>query len=391
MPGSPDNGSPLLPSLRLGVNAVALLSPLTGIGQYTYHLVSELQGLLTRAPYLFYATRWQQELRDAPVPNADILKKTFKFIVPQSYKVSRLLQQAFFSSGIRRHRIDLYHEPNFLSFRYRGPTVVTVHDLSWIRYPQTHPPQRVRLLNELLPKTLARADHIVVDSEFIRKEVIDYYGVAENRITSALLGVRAAFRPASPDTCLAVLNRHGLRHGHYILAVGTLEPRKNLAVALLAFSRLPAAMRRHYPLVIAGARGWGLSAFTRDAQEMITRGEVILTRYVGQADLPLLYAGARMLVYPSLYEGFGLPPLEAMASGIPVIASNHSSLPEVIGDAGILLDSPDDLALASSMLRLIDDEALHRQLVASGQARACHFTWRKCALDTLRVYQKALA
>lgn len=377
--------------VQLGINAVPLLSPLTGIGQYTYHLISELQGLLPKAPYLFYATSWQKELRTVPLQNIDKYKKIIKRFVPRASKVSRFFLQRNFSRGVRQHHIGLYHEPNFLAFRYRGPTVVTVHDLSWIRHPETHPVERVRTMNQLLPTVLAKADHIVVDSEFVRREVIEYYGISGDRITSVLLGVDPVFQPADVLSCQSVLTPLGLLYGQYILAVGTLEPRKNLSTVLQAFSLLPKALRHSYPLVIAGGKGWGANIFSASVRHMISDGEIILTGYVTQADLPLLFAGARMLVYPSLYEGFGLPPLEAMASGVPVISSNRASMPEVISDAGVLLEPLDEQAIAQNMRNLIEDDQLHQRLSMAGQKRSQNFTWRKCALQTLNIYQKVLA
>lgn len=376
---------------RIGINGVALLSPLTGIGQYTFHLVREMQQLLPQHPWLFYATGWQQALRNAPLPGVETWKRMFKHLVPKSYAVSRLLQQRNFSKGIRRNRIQLYHEPNFVAFRYQGPTVVTVHDLSWIRYPETHPAERVRIMNKLMPAVMQRADHILVDSAFVRQEVISHYGVSAERVTPVLLGVLPDLGPVDEAGCASVTAKYGLRYGRYILAVGTLEPRKNLSTVIAAYQQLPEAVRRHHPLVVAGINGWRMEAFSDNLQRMIRQGGVILTGYVAQADLPLLYAGARMLVYPSLYEGFGLPPLEAMACGVPVIVSNRASLPEVVGDAGILVDPADDLGISRHMQSLIEDDALHRRLSLAGSERAASFTWRKCALETLAIYGKVLS
>ncbi len=381
---------PTIGDRQLGINGLALLSPLTGIGQYTWNLVTELRQLLRHPPWLFYATDWRSEIRSTPAPGANGLKQIVKRWMPGSYRVARLLMQRRFSAGVRKHRIALYHEPNYLAFDYRGPTVVTIHDLSWIRYPHTHPRERVRRMNHLMPDIVRRADHIVVDSAFIRSEVMAHYGVAPERVSTVLLGVQPDFRPRDEASCQTILQRHGLHYGGYLLAVGTLEPRKNLHTALAAFAQLPATLRRRFPLVIAGGTGWRMDAFPISTRQMIARAEVILIGYVPQADLPALYAAARMLVYPSLYEGFGLPPLEAMASGVPVICADRASLPEVIGGAGILVDALDDQAMSAQIERLIDDESLHQTLSESGVQRARQFTWRRCALQTLSVYQAVL-
>lgn len=383
-------GLPSIGDRQLGINGLALLSPLTGIGQYTWNLVTELRQLLRHPPWLFYATDWRNEIRSAPMAGASGFKQIAKRLIPGSYRVARLLMQRRFNAGVRTHRIALYHEPNYLAFDYRGPTIVTVHDLSWVRYPQTHPAERVRRMNRLMPDIVRRADHIVVDSMFIRAEVMAHYGVAPERVSTVLLGVQPDFRPRDEAACQTVLLRHGLRYGAYLLAVGTLEPRKNLQTVLAAFAQLPATLRRRYPLVIVGGAGWRMEAFSASVRQMIARAQVILTGFVSQADLPMLYAAARMLVYPSLYEGFGLPPLEAMACGVPVICADRASLPEVVGNAGILIDALDDRVLAAQIERLIEDESLHQALSESGVQRARQFTWRRCALQTLNVYQSVL-
>jgi len=379
-----------LEGIQLGINGVSLLSPLTGIGQYTYQLAQQMQTLLAHKPWLFYGTGWRQELRSAPLPGVAGIKSGIKRFVPQPYLVSRFIQQCLFSAPSRRHRIDLYHEPNFLAFRHAGPTVVTVHDLSWIRHPETQPPERVRILNRLMPAIVARAAHIIVPTDFVRGEVIDYYKVAPERVSTTLYGAGSQFRPFDGAACAPLLAQHGLEFGRYILAVGTLEPRKNLSTAIDAFSRLPDAVRQRHPLVIAGMRGWGSALLSPVLQNLLEKRQVILTGYVPQADLPLLYAGARMMVFPSLYEGFGLPPVEAMASGVPVVVSNRASLPEVVGEAAITVEALDAVQLAEDINNLLFDQTLHDRLREAGLLRAARFSWRQCAIETLTVYQKVI-
>ena len=380
---------PRVEEMQVGINAVAMLSPLTGIGQYTFNLVRELQDLRLE-PWLFYGTDWKQELRAVALPGMTTAKSTFKRFIPYAYMVQRFLLQQVFTRGVRKHGVQLYHEPNFMSYRFQGPAVVTVHDLSWLRYPETQPPARVREMNRVMPQAMETASHILVDSEFVRREVMEYYGLPAERVTTTLLGVATEFHPRSEAQCVTALDRHRLQYGRYILAVATLEPRKNLASLISAFSQLPETLRRRYPLVIVGMHGWGESVVSESLRNMIARGEVRLTGYVPQNDLPKLYAGARMFVYPSLYEGFGLPPLEAMASAVPVIVSNRASLPEVVGNAGIQTEALDDVRMVQHMRALIEDDALHGHLASAGRQRAQLFTWRKCAMETLAVYRQVL-
>jgi glycosyltransferase involved in cell wall biosynthesis len=377
--------------VRVGINAVPILSPLTGVGQYTYRLITELQPILPQRPWLFYGTSWARELRSAPAPGARELNNAIKRFMPHPHLITRLLKQTRFSTGVRRHKVNLYHEPAYLAYRFKGPTVVTVHDLSWVRHPETHPAERLREMNRFMPRVVEQATHIVVDSEFVRREVMTHYGVAGDRVTTVLLGVGQEFRPIDSTHSRPALEQFGLKHGHYLLAVGTLEPRKNLSTVIAAFEQLPETMRQRFPLVIVGMKGWGMEHFSDSLRKLVSRGEVRLLGYVAQKELPALYSGARLFVYPSLYEGFGLPPLEAMACGAAVIASRRASLPEVVGNAGILVEPMDDVAIAGHMRALIEDDALHASLCRAGQERAKVFTWRKFALETLAVYKKVLA
>jgi alpha-1,3-rhamnosyl/mannosyltransferase len=383
--------SDVISGVRLGINAVPLLGPLTGVGQYTYRLIAEMQQLMPQQPWLFYGTSWDTRVRTAAPAAVRQVNNAIKRLLPRPHVIARFLKQTRFSAGVKANGITLYHEPAYLAFRFKGPTVVTVHDISWVRHPETHPEDRVREMNRVMPSVVRRASHIMVDSEFVRREVIDYYGVSPERVTTVLLGVSPEFQPVAPIHCAPVLQQFGLQPGQYLLAVGTLEPRKNLSTVIAAYAQLPDAVRQRYPLVIVGMNGWGMESFSDSLKHMIRRGEVRLPGYVAQADLPALYSGARLFVYPSLYEGFGLPPLEAMACGVPVIASNRASLPEVVGDAGLLVEPLDDGGIAMHMRALIEDDALHARLSTAGRQRAESFTWRKFALETLAIYRKVLA
>lgn len=311
--------------------------------------------------------------------------------IPGGRTLRRMVWQAGFGRGVRRGGFDLYHEPNFIPYRTRLPTVITVHDLSPLRLPQTHPGTSVRYFRSRLPKAVRQARAILVDSEFVRGELLDFFPEAGDKVTTVLLGVNAKFHPRTPDACASVLAQYGLTFGRYLLAVGTLEPRKNLIVALHAYSRLPESVREHVPLVIAGGKGWLNEELMKALAPLASRGQVRVLGYVPQDWLPALHAGAALFLYPSIYEGFGLPPLEAMASGVPVIASCRASLPEVVGDAGLLLEPTDVEAWTQAMHSLIDDRAQAAELSGAGQIRASGFTWERCARKTLQVYQRVLA
>lgn len=376
--------------MKIALDATALLSPLTGIGQYTYNLAKGLKALPDLELDFFYGSGWSKEVRDQPVPRIAAIKSLVKRFMPNAYSVNRFLQQNRFNRGIRLNRAEIYHEPNFLAFKFNGPTVITAHDLSWIRFPETHPVERVRAMNTYFEPGLRRAALIITDSEFGKRELMDVFGVKAERIKPILLGVEPLFYPRTAEDTLPVLTRHNLVHGQYLLAVGTLEPRKNLQVALRAYMQLPPQVRKHYPLVLAGMNGWRTSALEQQIAPLVNAGEIRQIGYLPREELAMVTAGALILIYPSIYEGFGLPPLEAMACGVPVIASEVSSLPEVVGDTGLLINPHDDEAWAQTIQELIIDPDIRQQLSQKALARSAQFTWDKCVRQTVDVYRQAM-
>jgi len=374
--------------MRVGINAIALLSPLTGVGQYTRSLITALGRHEDADLRFFYGRGWSTALRSSPLDSIESWKRLVKKYVPRPYEVTRAAQQVAFSIGSWRNHLDLYHEPSFLAFRFDGPTVSTVHDLSWIRFPGTHPADRVAALNSMLPESLARSAHVITDAEYVRREVIDTFGVSADRITAIPLAARSEFHPRNETECRATMQARDLRWRQFLLSVGTLEPRKNLGVALTAYATLPPALRKRFPLVIVGMRGWLDAGVERSIEPLIAAGSIRLFGYVSDSELAHLYAGARMLIYPSLYEGFGLPPLEAMASGTPVVASNASTLPEVVGAAGCLVDPHDVDALKQNIQLLLEDESAWQHYQQAGLERALCFSWQRCAEQTSSVYRR---
>ena len=340
-------------------------------------------------PFFFYGLVWQRNLRQQSFPGIDKSKALVRRIFPNS-QLFRYLQQTFFTPGAKAFRMQLYHEPSYLPFAFNGPTIITIHDLSHMRYPDTHPRSRVRMMDKMLPKAVVSAARILTDSKFTRQEIISVFGIHPSKVHTVHLGVSRNYRPLTPLQTEFCLQKYQLSHGFYILAVGTLEPRKNLLQLFRAYQKLPDTIKQKYPLVVAGMKGWLIEGIESELRSLELKGQIRLLGYVPEDLLPLLYAGAAMLVYPSLYEGFGLPPLEAMACGTPVITSNRSSLPEVVGNAALMIHPEDVLGLAESILKLIEDPAEHAKKSRLGIERARLFTWEKCASQTLEVYKKVL-
>jgi glycosyltransferase involved in cell wall biosynthesis len=285
---------------------------------------------------------------------------------------------------------DVFHATNFVCPRSRRiPVVVTVHDLTLLRHPELGTRRLRRLVSRVGPEVRA-AHHVIADSAATRHDLIELLAVPPERIHVVHLGCHARFRPVPADAARAAVGeRYGLRDP-YILHVGTLEPRKNLATLIRAYARL----RRERPipqgLVLAGDRGWKYEPILRLVEDLGLHAAVQFTGPVPAEDLPALYNAADLFVYPSLYEGFGLPPLEAMACGTPVVTSNVSSLPEVVGDAALLVDPHDECALTEAMARALSDTELRQDMRARGLERARHFSWERSARETLAVYEEAM-
>jgi len=389
-------------------NGIPLLTPLTGVGQYTAHLLRELSRRESSLPpeqrrsiQVFLARRWQRaedlfadssEPTLAASPEASLAKTRFlrKLLgrAPFLRSIVRNRQAEFFKSGCRAQHAVLYHEPNFIAFPFDGPTVVTVHDLSFIRHPQTHPAERVRFMTRHLPDSIARANIVVTVSDFVRDELIREFGESVRRkIRVVLNGVSQEFTPRdeSDPELMAMLAKHQLTHKSYLLSVGTLEPRKNLITLIRAYVSLPSAIKQKYPLVIVGPSGWRTSAFERELARY--RSEPIrLLGYIDQQELPLLYTGATLLTYPSIYEGFGLPVVEAMACGTPVIAANASALPQVVGQAGELISPQDVKGFADAIQKITEDQLLAQRYAIEGLTRARELSWATAAEKLRGIY-----
>ena len=377
--------------MKVAFNARSLNSPLTGIGQYSRQLALGLANRSDIEAKFFYGTHWSRQVRASPIAGASQFLPLLRQKVPFSYELRRLVESVQFSRQADPTTIDLYHEPNILPLPFDGPTVITVHDLSWIRHAEAHPAKRVRALNKEFPPGLARATRVVTDSNFVRRELMDVFSVPEERISVVPLGVEPEFRPRTAEQTLGILRRLGLRHGQYLLVVGTMEPRKNLKVAFQAYARLPARIRQHIPLVLAGMKGWGDDALDRNLGALTRNDEIRFLGYLPRSELAFVIAGATSLVFPSIYEGFGLPPLEAMASGVPVIASIAASIPEVVGEAGLLLDPHDIDGMTQAMEQFASSPEERHRIGLLGLERSRLFTWDACVNATVHAYHQALS
>jgi O-antigen biosynthesis alpha-1,3-rhamnosyltransferase len=291
-----------------------------------------------------------------------------------------------FQRRCHRQQYDVYHEPNNIPLPSDVPTVLTIHDLSVLLHPEWHPADRVVHYERHFLEALPRCAHFVAVSEFSRQELIRTFSVAPERVTRTYLGVRPGLRPLPEEEVRAALQRLGLPP-RYLLYLGTLEPRKNVLFLLRTYASLPERVRGRWPLLLVGPWGWNTGPI-RDYFETEARHRGVLhLGYVGEEDLAVVYNGARALVFPSLYEGFGLPPVEMMACGGAVLISTAGALVETVGGRAHVL-APDDVdGWRQALVRVVEDADWWRWLRRDVTELAGRFTWEKCAAETLGVYR----
>jgi glycosyltransferase involved in cell wall biosynthesis len=374
--------------VRVAIDVQNLLRPMTGVGYYVRNLVRALSLLpIDDTIQAFYFSRRkglglsggsveEKGVRFPPGRIVQLLWKRFSFP-----KVDTFIRGA-----------DVFHFPNFVARPVRaGKVVVTIPDLSFMRFPQFTEPKNLSFLRRHVPQSIERAEKVVAISEFTRREIAELFPSAREKTAVTPLGVGENFSPREDLDGLRNVRQKYHVPDDYVLFVGTLEPRKNLIMLLEAHRIFRSRYKRGHDirLVVAGMKGWLFQETMSRIREMPQELAPIVTGYVDDADLPYLYSAAKMAVVPSFYEGFGLPCLEAMACGTPLVCSNTSSMPEVVGDAALMVSPGDPEEMAQAMLRLAENEELAEELRRKGRIRAAQFTWRRCAEQTYRVYESA--
>jgi glycosyltransferase involved in cell wall biosynthesis len=378
--------------LKIGIDYTAALKQSGGIGRYTRGLITTLAQLDSHHHYTLLASA------DAPAAGL----QSFQTYPNFSHKFYPLPERW---TTIAWHRfylpcpvewlagpLDLFHSPNFiLPPVRRAKTLLTVHDLSFIRHPQGAVDSLRRWLNQVVPWSLARADHILADSLSTKNDLIELFKIAPNQITVVGAGVEERFQPITdPVIREQVRQRYNLPPVEkFILGLGTLEPRKNFTGLITAFAQSP--VRESHHLVIAGGKGWLYDDIFTAAHSSPVANRIHLIGFVADEDLPALYSLADIFAYPSHYEGFGIPVIEAMACGTPVVCANNSCLPEVAGDSALQVTATDTSGLAEALHRLATDTALRQHAIESGFQQARTFTWPAAAARLLNVYQQLLA
>jgi glycosyltransferase involved in cell wall biosynthesis len=374
---------PLL--MRIALDAIPLVAAKTGIGHYTDALAQSLARLHAGHEYVLLspfdfpfdaANGHPKNLSKQFFPVRSVFRKWWLAGLPAMLQISPL---------------DLFHGTNYCVPLYAPcPTVVTIHDLSLFTQSQTHETANVTRGKRRMPLMARRASAIIAPSEWTKRETVEYLGIHPDKIHVIYEAAREGMKPLAPDACQPALDKYQIRRP-YLLCVGTIEPRKNLLTLIRAYDELLRETEHRPQLVLAGGRGWLCDEVFALVETLKLGDQVRFTGYVDEADLPALYSAARVFLYPSLYEGFGLPPLEAMACGAPVVASNASSLPEVVGEAGLTHDPNDARAITSAIVSLLGSEQTHEHFIRAGIERAARFSWDRAATETQALYEEVIA
>jgi glycosyltransferase involved in cell wall biosynthesis len=372
--------------LRIAIDASAIPERRAGAGVYTYQLVRALAGLPRKHRFVVFARRGLFD--DLVGPGLRVAH-----VNPPSRAMRLGWEQAILPLRLRRYRIDVLHSPHHHTPLVLPPPrprrVVTVHDVTFLLLPERYPPVR-RLYMEAVTRASALvADAIITPSQTVRDDLVRTLRVPAERLVAVPEAAAARFAPASEEAQARVRQRYRLP-GRFVLSVGSREPGKNRGRLLHALALLR-GQGLACDLAVVGQPAWRYEAEAALVQSLGLHGCVRFLGYVPDNDLPALYSAAEAFAYPSLYEGFGLPVLESMACGTPVVTSNVSATAEVAGDAALLVDPRDTRALADALARLLSDEALRGELRARGLERAGQFSWERAAKETQLIYELVAA
>lgn len=365
--------------MRIGIDARIVYYARGGIRNYVLHLLEALARLDMDTDYYVLHSRKD---RHPPRPGSNLHPAACW--TPSHHRLERWA----LGVEVARLRLDLLHTTDFIppAWGYHR-SVITVHDLNFLYYPQFLTSESRRYYSQQIEWAVRRADHVLADSHATKSDLVSLLGVPPEKVTVVLLAADPAFRPLPEAKARQVAAQYGLAPG-YLLFVGTLEPRKNLPGLLQAYRLLLDAGKTVPPLVLVGGKGWLYDEVFERVEALRLGEHVRFLHNVPDADLPGMYNAASVLTMPSFYEGFGLPALEAMACGTPVVVAERASLPEVVGQAGILVNPDDPHGMAQALDRVLADEPLRARLRELGLAQAARATWERVARATLAVYRQ---
>jgi glycosyltransferase involved in cell wall biosynthesis len=372
--------------IRVGINASKYFGINTGVGRYTSNLCNTISKGKDGNDYYFYLPG---RSRTCWVNMDEVQPKEQGFFL-QNNTMRILWEQIFLPIKVKKDMLDLFHYTDHAMslVQRRYPVVITVHDIAYIRFPDLLNKSRQVYKKYILNLSVKKADIIIADSYSTKRDIIEFFKVDKKKIKVIHLGVESRFHPISNVEGYRIRNNLPSK---MVLNIGTLEPRKNVVALIKAFKKLQKKGYKDYVLVIAGERGWLYKRIFEEIKTSSMEQSIRLLGVVRDEEMPMLYNCAELFVYPSLYEGFGLPPLEAMACGVPIITSNTSSLPEVVGNAGIMVDPNDIESLSDEMCRVLKDNELKHRMSRDGLKRSKMFTWEKTVNKVLETYNEVLS
>ena len=379
--------------MKIGIDTTSAVMQGGGIGRYTRELVQATLARDSENEYVLFS---------APPPPNKSLPQIFPANERITYKVApvseqwlyRLWYRARLPISVQRFtgQLDLFHSPDFVLPPVSGniPTLLTVHDLSFVHFPEVYPEVLVNYLNKVVPWSVARATHILADSEATKQDLLAIWQVSDEKVSVLYSGVSEAFiRVEDMGRITAVRQKYHLGDNPYLLSIGTVQPRKNYQMLIQAFA--PLADKFPHNLYIAGGKGWLYDEMMAEVEKQGIADRVRFIGFVDDEDLPTLYSAADLYLFPSIYEGFGLPMLEAMACGVPVIASDVSSLPEVGGETAVMIPPHDLLQWTQKIDALLSNLEQRQQMAAAGYQQVQKFSWQKAAIQLLSIYQTLLS
>ena len=381
--------------MKVILNGLAALKPKTGVGHHVANLGTALQAHYPQDSFTLYPGKSVSDsirrINRPSTPDSGNATSGWRNQLRALAKsAAKAASQLHFRAYTSTFGFDLYHEPNFVPFATDLPTIVTVHDLSVLQFPQWHPIDRVRMHERYFRTALIKAAHVIVVSDAIRAEVIQQFNTPGDRITTVYNGIHHVFHLQNRDTIAETRFKLGLPQ-QFFLCVGTIEPRKNLLTVMQAFTQLPVETREACPLLLAGPWGWKSDAERKFYYDIGRHHGIRQLGYVPETELPAIYGAATALLYPSHYEGFGLPPVEMLATGGAVIASTDAAVREVCGKFAVFIPPTDTDGWHDTMLRIATDVEYRNSVKIGGLEHARQFTWERAAEKTMAVYRRVLS
>lgn len=373
--------------MKIAIDLTSTPKNKTGIGRYLYNLVHALQEVDQCNEYYLF-------LQNDDVDGFDITAKNFH-CVPVDSRILRktyiriLWEQLVLPFKIRKLGVDLMHSPYFtMPYLSRVKKITTFHDMTYFIFPEVHTPLKREMFKGYVRLSAKNADAVLAISENTKLDIIKYTNLRDEIIHVTPLGVDWRFyEEYSIDTEL--IKSYGI-NGEYFLYVGTIEPRKNILRLIKAYQSLDESVKRKYKLVIAGKKGWMYDEIFEYLQQNKLEEYVHFTGFVKDEHLPVLYKGAKLFLYVSIYEGFGIPVIEGMACGVPTITSDTSSMKEIAGDAAIKVDPHNEEEIKNAILKLLNNKELYDSLIEKGKERAKIYNWRQCAEKTVQAYESVM-